>query len=405
LKVIFVNRFYRPDTSATSQMLTDLAERLAGEGMQVVIVTSPMLYQDAAARLPGREDCDGVAVHRVVTTRFGRRNLVGRALDYASFYFSATVRLCLLVRRGDTVVAKTDPPLISIPCALVAAIRGARLVNWLQDIYPEVAERLGVGRPLRAAFPVLRRLRNWSLHRAATNVVIGSAMRRFLLTQGVERRRIRTIPNWAPHAGATPDPQQVAEFRARAQVTGRFVAMYSGNLGRAHDPAAILQAARSLRDDTDIVFLLIGGGAGMEVLARAARQEGLANLRFLGYQERSQLPVSLAAGDVHVLSLLAPLEGVLLPSKLYGILAAGKPFVFVGDEAGEIARFARAAECGCAAASGDRLAEQLRNLHRDPALRERWGINARLQFVQRFTLDGNYRKWRAVLRDVPHLPD
>ena len=130
MRIIFVNRFYAPDHSSTSQMLTDLAVALAAGGMEVHVVTSRLRYDDPADLLPPRENLDGVSVHRVRTSAFGRGTLLGRAIDYASFYVAASVRLLALVRRGDVVVAKTDPPLISVPVGWVARIRGAWNVNW-----------------------------------------------------------------------------------------------------------------------------------------------------------------------------------------------------------------------------------------------------------------------------------
>ena len=150
MRVIFLNRYFYPDHSATSQMLSDLALFLAGAGHEVCVVTSCQRYDDAAAVLPSRERIAGVEVLRVRTTRFGRDNLVGRAADYATFYLAAGWWLWRIARAGDVVVAKTDPPLISVVASFVARRRGARLINWVQDVFPEVAEALGV-RACRAA--------------------------------------------------------------------------------------------------------------------------------------------------------------------------------------------------------------------------------------------------------------
>ena len=160
MRVIFLNRYFYPDHSATSQMLSDLAFFLAGAGHEVCVVTSCQRYDDAAAGLPLRERIDGVEVHRVRTTRFGRDNLVGRAADYATFYLAAGWRLWRIARAGDVIVAKTDPPLISVVAWLIARWRGARLVNWVQDVFPEVAEALGVRALAGPQAGLLRRLRN-----------------------------------------------------------------------------------------------------------------------------------------------------------------------------------------------------------------------------------------------------
>src|SRR5882762_1434401 len=143
-KIVFVNRFFFPDQSATSQILTDLAFYLAGSGHDVHVVTSRQRYEEPRASLPSAEVVKGVKIHRIWTSRFGRDKLLGRTADYLSFYLSAGWRLLHLAARDDTLVAKTDPPLISIVAAVVARLRGARLVNWVQDVFPETAMALGV---------------------------------------------------------------------------------------------------------------------------------------------------------------------------------------------------------------------------------------------------------------------
>src|ERR1043166_3269501 len=170
MRLLFANRYFPPDHSATSQMVGDLAVHLAKRGHEVVAITSRQRYDDASARLARRERVNGVDVVRVATTRFGRGFLPGRALDYATFYLSAFFAILRRARRGDTVVAMTDPPLLSVVAALACALRGARLVNWVQDLFPEVATALGM------RVPGVMRLRDWSLRRAAMNVALGERM-------------------------------------------------------------------------------------------------------------------------------------------------------------------------------------------------------------------------------------
>src|SRR5262245_55072237 len=143
-RLFFVNRYFHPDHSATSQMLSDLAFALARDGENIVVVASRQLYEQANAQLPARDIIDGVSVHRTGTTRFGRAGLVGRALDYVSFHLTAGFTLLRLSRTGDVVVTLTDPPLMSVTSGIVARIKGLKSVNWLQDLYPEVAVRSGV---------------------------------------------------------------------------------------------------------------------------------------------------------------------------------------------------------------------------------------------------------------------
>lgn len=196
MRIIAVNRFYRPDHSATAQILTDLAEHLAAGGRTVIIVTSRLGYEGGAA-LPSLEVLAGVEVRRVWTTSFGRGGLIGRSVDYATFYILALFELMRLARRSDVVIAKTDPPLLSVVAALASRVKGFQLVNWCQDLFPETAGALGMKWADGRLGAIARRLRNWSLRKARFNAVLHETMAQRLVDQGIARSGIRILPNWA----------------------------------------------------------------------------------------------------------------------------------------------------------------------------------------------------------------
>lgn len=400
VRVIFVNRYFYPDMSATSQMLFDLSCRLVQQGVEVHVVCSDQLYDDPSAKLGAKETVHGIQVYRTWTSHFGRARLVGRALDYASFYVTGSAKLFGLVRRGDTVVAKTDPPLISILAAAVAKLRGARLVNWLQDVFPEVASYLGAN-PLPPWLDrQLKNLRDYSLKVAHTNVVLGTRMREHLEQRSIPGSQIRIIENWADDEAVIPKPIEACELRARLGIVDKFVVAYSGNLGRAHEFETLLGAAEQLRSDTGVVFLMIGGGAKMQSLRAEVEARQLRNFQFLPYQPREQLSDSLAAADVHLACLLPQLEGLIVPSKFYGILAAGRPAIFIGDTDGELARIIKSTRCGATVAVGDAhaLVEAIQSLRADQWAREQMGSRARSLFVERFTAGRAARQWLEALQ-------
>ena len=398
MKVIFVNRYYAPDHSATSQMLTDLACALASE-FEVHVVTSRQRYDDPAASLPRYELSHGVSIDRVYATTFGRASLAGRALDYATFYAAAALRLLHLARRGDTIVAKTDPPLISVPAGWVARLRGAQLVNWVQDMFPEVAAELGLSVGRGAVGAALRSLRNASLCRAAANVALGSRMRDRIAAAGVPRERIQVIPNWADGLALQPAMAGTNPLRGEWGVGDKFVVGYSGNFGRVHEFQTLIGAAQTLRERPEIVFVLIGAGAQKALLETEASIQGLSNLVFKPYQPRSRLGHSLGVADVHIVTLRPELEGLVVPSKFYGIAAAGRPTLFIGDPDGEIGSIVRETECGLCIAQGDvkGLAEALSSLRDDPETCERMGRNARRAFEVRFDKTIAVGAWRSLL--------
>ena len=399
MRIVFVNRFYAPDHSATSQMLTDLATALAMD-YEVHVVTSRQRYDEAGASLPAHEVLKGVVVDRVRTTTLGRAHLVGRTLDYLSFYVSATLKLTRLATPNTVIVAKTDPPLISVPAGWVARMRGARLVNWVQDVFPEVAAALGIELARGFAGRGLRWLRNRSLRNAAASVVLGRRMADCLARHGVDRSRIAEIPNWADGVGLRPLPLRDNPLREEWGLGDRFVVGYSGNFGRVHDFETLLGAARLLHAKPEISFLLIGDGARLADVRLAG--ETLASLVFKPYQPRERLRQSLGAADVHIVSLNPELEGLVVPSKFYGVAAVGRPTIFIGDPEGEIGSVVREAQCGLCVRQGDAqgLAAIIATLRDDVPLREQMGINARNLFEQRFDKPIAIAAWRLLLKSV-----
>lgn len=397
-KLIFVNRYYAPDGSATSQLLTELAEELARSGECVVIVTSRQQYGNASAQLPRREHRNGVDVFRIWTTTFGRASLFGRSLDYLSFYLSSFFRLLVLVKPHDLLIAKTDPPMISVVGAFVAALRGACLINWIQDLFPEVAVRLGVGVVARAE-PLLRRLRNLSLSSANVNVVLSRGMRDVLLSQCIADSRIAVIPNWADGHEIMPREASGNPLRKAWGLEDTFVVAYSGNIGRAHKFDGLLEAAYQLRSCEAICFLFIGDGAQRDHIEHVVKSRDLKNVIFKPFQDRSVLPLSLTVADVHVTSLAPALEGLIVPSKVYGVLAAGVPILHVGDPAGEIGSMVQEYDCGYAVLEDDHegIIRYIDEMYRNPGRRRMQGRNARRLFEGKYDKSLSLLAWRKTL--------
>ncbi len=163
--------------------------------------------------------------------------------------------------------------------------------------------------------------------------MLGARMRDYFVSRRVSSESLHIIENWADGTAIRPRSAAASELRTRLGLQNSFVACYSGNLGRAHEYDTILGAAHALRDRSDFVFLMIGGGAKMDALRRSVAESGLTNFRFERYQPREALADSLSAADVHLTSLLPELEGLIVPSKIYRILAAGRPAIFIGDPA------------------------------------------------------------------------
>lgn len=401
-RVFFVNRFYAPDLSATSQILTDIAEALAFSGSDVHVVASNMTY-DTGRKLNGAETLNGVNVHRIWSTKFGRDNTLGRALDYITFYFSASMFLFRALKKSDIVVVKTDPPMLSVPIGLVTRWRRAFLVNWLQDVFPEIALRLGMSHSINTLTEPLRRLRNRSLKVAKANVVIGRRMAERVADLGISTDSIHIINNFVDDAKIIRSNGHSPRLREEwGYKTTDFIVGYSGNLGRAHDLDTVLEAARALRDHRQIKFLFIGGGFLLERLTQEIEKQNLNNIQHRPYQPRTKLPESMALPNLHWASLRPDLEGLIVPSKLYGIAAAGRPLLMVGDEKGEIGSLVTTHRFGECVWPGEALEAKrsIESFFEDPGKTERYGQNAR-NFIDSF---GSKRqavdRWAQIVKKL-----
>ncbi|MBK8995836.1 MAG: glycosyltransferase family 4 protein [Myxococcales bacterium] len=322
MRVLAVNQFYLPDHSATSQLLGELCEDLARAGDEVHVLASRGSYL-GGGRLAKRELRQGVRVTRPWATSWGKSTRAARMSDYLTFW-STSVSRAAVQARPDVLLVLTTPPMIAFGGALVSLARGIPLVTWVQDVYPDVAAEFGVIARGGRVFSALNRVAV-ATHSASTRIVaLSDGMAQRLVAQGAARDCIRVIPNWADSTLVTPVDRAVNRFRQRHDLCGRFVVMYSGNLGEGHDFDTFIASARLLaQTHANILFLFVGEGSRRAAAERAA--QGMNNVRFLGYQPRAELAESLSAADVHLVSLRLGLEGLLVPSKLYGALASGRP--------------------------------------------------------------------------------
>ncbi|MEO7741955.1 MAG: glycosyltransferase family 4 protein [Usitatibacter sp.] len=394
MRIIFFNRFFFPDPSATSQMVSDLALHLARAGNEVHAVASR-----SGNEAPVRE-MRGITVHRAADAGTESLSLPARAGAYLRHYRGARAVARKLLARGDVVIVKTDPPLLSAAIGPIAASRGARVVVWLQDLFPEVASEYGVpgiggilGSPLRAA-------RDRSLGAADRVVAIGDRMAaRIVRMRCVAPERLHVIHNWADGRAITALAAEANPLRAAWGMKDHFVVGYSGNLGRVHEFDTLLDAAILLRGDSNIRFLIIGRGARLPQVRKRVDTDRLSNVLFAPHQDRELLGQSLCVPDVHLCVLRPNFEGLVVPSKLYGGMASGRPTIFVGSPEGEAAAIIGRAQGGFTVSSGDAagLARAIRRLRDAPDERRLLGAQARRAFEREYDLPVAMRHWENVL--------
>lgn len=385
---VFTNRVYPPVGGATGELLKELAEGLVASGARVFVVTSA---QDGACASSKGEIISGVGVIRVGTAAFTRVSHWRRALSYLGLYPQLMWQVWKL-GKVDAVVSMTDPPL-QVAAVTLASCRAKKRIHWAQDVYPELAEELGVIGRGGMLTNILRAVSNWALRRQDEIVVVGRCMRERLVHRGIDAGKIEAIPNWS---SVTPvSEEQVQEMRETLGWNGKFVALYSGNIGLAHDFETLAGAAKLL-EGAGVQMVFAGEGPRLEELKRA--MQGFTHVTFLPPQAKEDLSAFLAAADVHLVTVRTGLEGLVVPSKAYGILAAGRPVIYVGSTESEVAKLLSESGAGLVFPNGDArgLAGALKSAAAASDMFQRIGAAA-LRSAGGWTFVKALAKWHEVL--------
>lgn len=400
VRVCYFNRSYWPDTGATGQLLTELAEDLvATQGFDVTVVTGYPLGEGGGGTTPARsrETRNGVRIVRASGTTFTPGRFAGRACNYVTYFVSA-LWTALWLPRQDVTVALTDPPIIGL--AALAARPRCGMIFYCQDIFPEVAALLAdFHSPVVNG--ILDRLNRFLLRRARRIIALGDTMASRLIDgKGADRARIAVIPNWADTSAIVPSEKNNA-FAVQHGLADRFVVLHAGNIGMSQNLDVVIDAAEQLRNRTDIVVLFIGEGNRREALEAMAAARGLTNVRFLPFQPRDQLRWTYASSDVCLVSLKPGLAGYIVPSKLYPILAAGRPYVAAVEPSSEVAALTARHHCGVVVTPGDAgaLAAQVLALAGDSARRVAMGASARAASAL-FARDRQVAEHARIIREV-----
>jgi colanic acid biosynthesis glycosyl transferase WcaI len=357
-RLLVFNQYYWPGVEATAQLLTELCEALADDA-EIKVVTGVLHGHEEE---PRRVVHNGVEIVRVLSTSFERSRILARASNYVSYLSSALIR-GLGGARPDVVLCMTDPPVVADVALLVARRYRAPLVVISQDVFPEIAIQLKrLENPLLMG--VLRGLVSAYLRRADRIVAIGETMRRRLEAKGARADRVHVIPNWVDTHRLRPLGKDTQWAHERGFVD-RFVVMHSGNVGHAQDLDSLVRSATFLRDLDNLVIPIIGTGARHAELIALAERLDVEQVVFLYYQNRNVLPQSLSSADVHVVGLAPGLAGYVVPSRVYGILAVGRPVIAAADADSETTRVVTEVGCGVVVPPGrpELLARAIRDAY------------------------------------------
>jgi colanic acid biosynthesis glycosyl transferase WcaI len=386
MRYLFINQYYSPDFAATAQLMADLCEDLSSQGAEVHVLAGDALYDGREIRLPAEEVINGVHVHRVSLATQSRERIRDRLKGYASFYARAFFKSQTLPR-PDVVVVLTTPPMISLLGGWTRLFRRSKFVYWVMDIYPDIATRAGVLKKFGPISGIWSLLGQVSYRTANRVVVLGSDMKQALVRKGIAERNIEVIQTWACIQQIYPVLDEDNEFRREHLRTDRFTVMYSGNMGTCHTFDSVVKGIKSLERGHPFDFLFVGAGKKSEELrSKLGHLQESGTVRFLPYQERENLSHSLSAPEAHLITLDPKFDGLLVPSKVYGVMAAARPVLFVGSPNNEIAQILRDANCGVRVDPDDAqgFVDAVKSLATDLERTRQMGISGRAYFEKWF---------------------
>ncbi len=387
LKVSIFTQFYPPDYAATGQLIEELATQLGHLGIDVKVFTGQPGYAFQNASAPRRESSEKILIRRSRTSQIWPSRIRGKTINGLLFFLRSAIHLIKNSSRGDILLLTTAPPFLPILGYLANLFFGLPYVCLVYDLHPDAAVELEVVSAKHWVVNLWSWLNKKVWQQAQSVIVLSSTMKDRLQAKCPEiSDKISVIHNWADPDWIVPIAKKNNWFALKYDLINTFTVLYSGNMGRCHEMDTILEAARQLQNEP-IQFVFIGGGAKRQTCVDQVSNLGLHNCRFLPYQEKQDLPYSLTACDMSLVSISPGMEGVIAPSKLYGILAAGRPVATICEPHSYLRSLVAEAKCGAAFNNGDGtgLARFIRRLASNTQLAQRMGSAGRRYLQSNFT--------------------
>lgn len=383
--IVVVTPYFWPEVAASVPLMTSLVEDLVGRGHRVTVLTStpsPAAARAAAEsgameRWSGRGEYRGADVIRVRNPFARRRGLAAKLAEYAFFCVWALARL-LRLRGADVIFVSSNPPLFGLPVAWIGRWVRARVVYNLQDIFPESAVASGL-LPNRGWIVDLCRRMERATYGAVDHVIAISEEFAEHVVRLTARADLTVIPNWIDTDSIRPVAPEENRFLAATGLRDRFIVLYAGNLGYLQRLDTVLDAAAMLRDLPDFAFVFVGQGQTRAAIEERARREGLDQCHFFDYQPHEWIADVYSAGAIGIVPMRRGAGRSSVPSKTWTIMACARPVVTAIEADSALADAVRTSDAGLVVAPEDAraLAEAIRKLHADEALRERLGANGR----------------------------
>ncbi len=410
LKLLVLCQLFYPELVSTGQTLTELCEELVSLGVEVKVLCGPPTILGRNSELPKCIEHKGIRIRRVWGTRFPKLNLLGRITNQITFALSVFFYL-LFHRPNRPILVLTNPPFLAAICALLRVIKiGPPYIYLIFDVYPDTAVHLGLLKGQGFVAKVWDRLNAFIFRHSSAIVVIGRCMEEVI--QQKARKfglsldgALHCIHVWCDDRFIKSQLDLENPLVDRFGIRNKFVVGYFGNMGRFHDMETIMEAARILKENRDIIFLFVGEGHKKQWMIDYARQNGLENCRFHTYVDRKDLGFLMSLADVGLVSLLQGQQGLSVPSKTFGLMAAGVPVIAVMPSTSEIARIMHEEHCGTVIKPGSKkgLANSILEFYNDRRKSNAMGKNGVNAIVTEYSLHKASRRYRDLIMDVCNL--
>ncbi|AVH62352.1 glycosyltransferase WbuB [Nostoc sp. 'Peltigera membranacea cyanobiont' 213] len=407
IKLSVITQFFPPDYAPTGQLIEELVKQLGQQGVDIEVFTSQPGYAfDSQTTALAVERVGGIRIQRSRTAQLWPGRIRGKAVNGVLYTLRAVLYMLRAWRRSNVLLVTTAPPFLPIIGYLAYLVFRLPYVCILYDLYPDIAIALGVVSKDNWLARLWRAINKQIWLNAKGIVVLSPAMKQQVLANCPQvADKISVIHSWANPELIVPIAKQENWFALKHNLVNKFTVLYSGNMGRCHDMATMLQAAQLLLDEP-VHFVCIGGGAKKDELIQEVNQLGLLNFTFLPYQDKQVLPYSLTACDLSLVSVDASTESLVVPSKLYSALASGRPIAVICSQYSYLRQLIAEANCGSTFDNGDShaLAQFIRLLSRDRQLGERMGKAGRQYLRSHFTPKIISQQYLDVLQRAV-LPD
>lgn len=395
MRILLLTLYFDPDVAANAVIMTELAEELASRGHQLTVVTafphyaSNIVSEAYKGKIIHREFRKNIRILRTyLYTSPKKERFLVRLLNYVSFNILSTL-VGIFSGPQDLILAPSPPLTIGFSAHVIGRLKRIPYIYNVQDINPDVLIKLGILKnPLGITFS--KSLEQFVYRNARHITVLTEGFRKNLLSKGMASEKLSVIPNFIDAEFVRPQPHE-NKFRDLYNLHGKFLVIYAGNLGHSQNLEHVLMAAKQFQDDSNenIVFLIVGNGSRKESLKSISEKNQLSNVRLIPFQPRDMVPFIFSAADVSLITLKAGIASSSMPSKLYTIMASGRPVVAAVDLGSDIWKLIDKAQCGISVPpeNSQMIYDAVLKLYTDPVIRSKFGENGRRYVTSHFTRD------------------